>query len=114
MAMPEATVDKNYCPVLWQDNIRFPGKLRIMELEAKTFLMKKPTDEYFGSGVPAPYTTHHAASGIPVNNIHQTLMKRAFCPVLSSSCKALICGTIRRATASITGTTTLFPNCLYA
>jgi hypothetical protein len=118
--MPEAPVNENHCAVFWKNDIGLAGKIPAVQPEPVPETMKKASDADFRSGIRAAYGSHVPAALLPGMNIGHVLEAAAsgicicIVPTSSKSCRAFTWGTIIRATSVMTGTTTLFPNCLYA
>jgi len=58
MAMPETAVYEYYCSVFWQNNIRCPGKLLLMQAKSVSHFMHKGPNRFFGGSVLAANTRH--------------------------------------------------------
>jgi hypothetical protein len=62
VAMPEAAMHKDDCPVTGKDDVRLPGKVSGMEAEAETRTVHKASDDNFGLGILSPDPCHHATA----------------------------------------------------
>lgn len=69
MRMPEAPIDKDGCPVLWEDNVWAPRQVLSVQTEPKAFPMKQATNNSLRIGVLGPYPAHELASLVFGENV---------------------------------------------
>jgi len=70
MSMPETAVYKNYCTVLWKNNVRFSRQITPMQAESETKFMEKRTNFPFRRRIGRTHSTHDIASLFWWERIH--------------------------------------------
>lgn len=70
VAVPEAAVNENDCPVFRQDDIGFAGQLPVMKPIAEACLVEGAADDHFRFRVFAANAGHHPASCRCIDHIH--------------------------------------------
>src|SRR5690554_2818378 len=105
MSMPEASVDEDGRTVLWQNDVRPSWKTGSTKPVAKAKCVQSVPDFEFNPCVLPPDPRHQRGALLRADDIgHQAAFRRRV-----AACSFSRCGAIRRATSSMTGTTTEFP-----
>lgn len=73
MAMPEASVHKNNCFPLRENDVRLARKIFAVKAESKSDTMKNRTNLDLGRRVPAPDAAHIPTSSGLIESIHGTI-----------------------------------------
>jgi len=69
MTVPEASMNKDNCPVLRENEIRLARQSPVMQLVSETFSEQKLSDKNFRTCVLAPDSLHIKASGFFIMNV---------------------------------------------
>ncbi len=69
MSMPVATVNENYCPQLWKNQVGFPGKAFVVKSVTEAAGKKKFSNQHLRLGIFAFDLAHVEASGPFVVNV---------------------------------------------
>lgn len=117
MAVPEAPVDEDHCPVFGQHDIRAAGQAGAPKAVAEAEGMEAAADLQLDLRVFPSDPRHQRGTLFRADDVHA--QGEAFTTFLRFGSVAgrpvagrSRCGTISRATSLITGTTTELPNCL--
>ena len=110
-------MDENDGPEACQHDIRTPWQTARMKPVSESARMQCAADKPFWFRVLAPAAGHHPAPYLGADHVGHEVRQAAFSrgwmtPPASRIFSSMMRGAMIFATASITGTTTLFPNCL--
>lgn len=101
--MPEATVDEDNGPVLWEHQVRTPRKAAILQPVAQATCMQSATHHHFGFGIPAADTAHIALTLLRSVDVRH---HRAVCVASATR----VCKVPRNSSVLIPGRSVTAPN----
>lgn len=72
VSVPEASVDHDYGPVAWKNNVWLSRQFPDVKAEAETLAMEGTADKPLRSGVLVADSAHHAAARRRINNVRHS------------------------------------------
>jgi len=101
VAVPEAPMDKNDCPVAWEDDVRFAGQIFPVQAKPVAEPMEKTSYDALRSGIAASHATHQTASRFWTHDVsHCQHLKKCHARFRSASSEFLYRITVESALIS--------------